>query len=75
MGNRGKKRRRKLSRGPSIMRVFGTNYKYKEELKRELESSRRRQHLGEKNGNAQIATERSVHAISTPFGGMNKNVR
>ena len=46
-------------------------YKYKEEAKELRESMRRGQGNGKKKTEP-IKTERSVHAISTPFGGMNK---
>lgn len=53
------------------MRVFGSSYKYKEEAK-ELRESMRRGQGNEKKKTVPIKTERSVHAISTPVGGMNK---
>ena len=53
------------------MRVFGSSYKDKEEAKDLRESMRRGQSYGKKKAGP-IKTERSVHAISTPFGGMNK---
>lgn len=71
MGNYKRKLRKKLVRGSGVMRVFGSSYKYKEEAKELRESMRRGQGNGKKKTEP-IKTERSVHAISTPFGGMNK---
>lgn len=71
MGNYKQRRRRKLVGGPSIMRVFGASYRFKEEAKQEREQRRKGQSNGRKAG-LQVSTERSVHAISVPFGGMNK---
>ena len=71
MGNYKRKLRKKLVRGSSIMRTFGSSYKYKEEAKELRESMRRGQSNG-KMRTGSIQTEHSVHAISTPFGGMNK---
>ena len=71
MGNYKARRRRKLVGGSSVMRVFGSSYKYKEEAKDERDRRRRGQPKGNR-ANAQITTQRSVRAISTPFGGMNK---
>ena len=71
MGNYKRRLRKKLLRGSSIMRVFGASSRYKEILK-ELGTSK---NCGQKDGkkkSAPIKTEHSVHAISTPFGGMNK---
>ena len=53
------------------MRVFGSSYKFKEEANDLRESMRRGQFCAKKR-KAPIKTERSVHAISTPFGGINK---
>jgi hypothetical protein len=67
MANYKIKRRRKLLRGPSILRVFGSSYKYKTEAKTERSKSRKRQ--GQvKISKLQISTQRSVRAISTPMG-------
>ena len=52
------------------MRVFGSSYKFKEEANDLRERMRRGQFC--KKRKASIKTERSVHAISTPFGGINK---
>ena len=71
MGNYKRRLRKKLVRGSSIMRVFGSSYKYKEEAKEMRASMRRGQSNGKKKSRP-IKTENSVHAISTPFGGMNK---
>lgn len=71
MGNYKRRLRKKLVRGSGVMRVFGSSYKYKEEAKELRESMRRGQSNGKKK-TGPIKTERSVHAISTPFGGMNK---
>jgi len=53
------------------MRVFGSSYKFKEEAKEQRASMRRGQSNGKKKSRP-IKTEKSVHTISTPFGGMNK---
>lgn len=66
-----RKLRKKLVRGSSIMRVFGSSYKYKEEAKELRERMRKGQKKRTKGAGA-IKTERSVYAISTPFGGLNK---
>lgn len=62
--------RSKLVRGPGILRVFSSSYKYKEEAK--ADRARRRGKGHAKASKLQITTQRSIHAISTPFGGMNK---
>jgi len=72
MGNYKRKLRKRLVRGSSIMRTFGSSFKYKEEAKELRESMRRGQCSGKKRIGS-IKTERSVHAILTPFGGNNKN--
>ena len=71
MGNYKGRLRKKIVKGSSIMRVFGSSYKFKEEANDLRESMRRGQFCGKKR-KAPIKTERSVHAISTPFGGINK---
>lgn len=71
MGNYKRRLRKKIVRGSGVMRVFGSSYKYKEEAKELRESMRRGQGNGKKK-TGPIKTESSVHAISTPFGGMNK---
>ena len=66
MGNY-KRRRCKLLSGPSILRVFGSSYKYKEDGKTERSRNRKSQgHL--KASKLQISTQRSIRAISTPMG-------
>lgn len=65
--SKGRSLRKKLVRGSSIMRTFGSSYKYKEEAKELRESMRRGQCNGKKR-TGPIQTERSVHAISTPMG-------
>lgn len=73
MSKRSRKLRMKLIRGSSIMRVFGSSYKYKEEAKALRAGMRSGQSNRNKNKkSAPITTENSVRAISTPFGGMNK---
>ena len=67
MGNYKIRRRRKLSRGPSVMRVFGASYRYKEEA--EAERGQRRKSQGHVKPSAlQISSQHSVRAISTPMG-------
>lgn len=70
MGNHKRRLRKKLVGGSSIMRVFGSSYKYKEEAKDMRGRMRHGQDKRKKTGS--IKTEHSVRAISTPFGGMNK---
>ena len=53
------------------MRVFGASYKYKEEAK-ELRERMRNGQRNRTKGVGAIRTERSVRAILTPFGGLNK---
>lgn len=72
MGNRNRKIRKKLARGSSIMRIFSSSYKYKEEASQLRKKMRQGQKNRNKKKEPQITTERSVRAISTPFGGMNK---
>ena len=72
MGNYKQRRRRKLVGGPSIMRVFGASYRFKEEAKNERELRRKGQKSRRKT-DLQFNTQHSVHAISVPFGGMNKH--
>ena len=71
MGNYKRRLRKKLVRGSSIMRVFGSSYKYKEEAK-ELKASMRRGQNNRNKKSRPIKTEKSVRTISIPFGGMNK---
>lgn len=71
MGNYKRSLRKKLVGGSSIMRVFGSSYRFKEEAKEDRERRRRVQHKGKKI-DPQITTERSIRAILTPLGGMNK---
>lgn len=67
MGNYKRKRRCKLLSGPSILRVFGSSYKYGEEAK--AERGRRRKSQGHvKSSKLQLSTQRSIRAISTPMG-------
>ena len=71
MGNYKQRRRRRLVKGPSIIRVFGSAYKLKEEANKERKSRRDGQPKC-KTSKLQISTKCSVRAISTPFGGLNK---
>ena len=71
MSKKMRKLRKKLVRGPSIIRVFGASYKYKEEAK-ELRGRMRNGQRNRTKGVGTIKTEHSVRAISTPFGGLNK---
>ncbi len=66
MGNYKVRRRRKLTKGPSILRVFSASYKFKEEAKEERKNRRQGQKCGKKS--RPITTKHSVHAISTPMG-------
>jgi len=66
MGNYKRRRRCKLVKGSSILRVFGASYKYKEEAKKERSNRRRGQKVG-KNSHP-LTTQNSVRAISTPMG-------
>lgn len=65
MGNYKRRRRCKLLRGPSILRVFGSSYKYKEEASAERERNRKSRGHAK---SSQISTRRSVRAILTPMG-------
>lgn len=67
-----KRLRKKLVRGSSIMRVFGSSYKYKEEAAEQRKGMRAGQAHRMDGKEAPIKTEQSIHAISTPFGGINK---
>lgn len=67
MGNYKQRRRRKLVKGSSILRVFGSSYHFKNEAKEER-ASRRRAQKRAKSSRSQISTQRSVHVIYTPMG-------
>ena len=67
MGNYKRRRRCKLLSGPSILRVFGSSYKYEEEAKLER-GLRRKSQRHVKTSKLQISTQRSIRAISTPMG-------
>ena len=54
------------------MRVFGSSYKYKEEAAEQRKRMRAGQAHRMDGKEAPIKTEQSIHAISTPFGGINK---
>ena len=69
MGNYKQRLRKKLVRGSSVLRVFGSSYKFKEEAKELRERARRGQG---KRKYRSIKTEHSLRAISTPMGGLNK---
>lgn len=67
MGNYKRRRRCKLLSGPSILRVFGSSYKFRNEAKAERARSRKSQgHV--KTSNLQTSTQSSIRAISTPMG-------
>ena len=67
MGNYKRKRRCKLLRGPSILRVFGASYRFKKEADAERSRSRKAQgHV--KISKLQISTQSSIRAITTPMG-------
>ena len=67
MGSYKINRRRRLVRGPSILRVFGSSYKYKEEAKTER-AQRRKGQRPTKSSMLQTSTHRSVRAVLTPMG-------
>ena len=67
MGNYKRRRRCKLLSGPSILRVFGSSYRFKKEAAAERARSRKSQsHV--KTSKLQISTQRSVRTILTPMG-------
>lgn len=66
-----KKRNKRVKRPkgvPSIMWVFGSKYKKKNKPKATIKSGK----PNKKEKEAPIETVKSIHAISIPFGGMNK---
>lgn len=67
MGKYKRRRRCKLLGGPSILRVFGSSYKFKKEANAERGRSRKSQGKV-KASKLQISTQRSIRAISTPMG-------
>lgn len=67
MSNYKQRKRRKLVRGSSILRVFGSSYRFKDEAKEER-ASRRRGQGHAKTSKLQISTRYSVHTIITPMG-------
>lgn len=66
MGNYKSRRRCKLLKGPSILRVFGASYKYKEEAKEERKNRRKGQKFSKRS--CPLTTQHSVRDILTPMG-------
>lgn len=66
MGNYKRRRRCKLVKGPSILRVFGASYRFKEEAKEERKQRRKGQRWGKTS--RPLTTQNSVRAILTPMG-------
>lgn len=67
MSNYRQKKRRKLVRGSSILRVFGSSYHLKEEAKEER-TRRRHGQVHVKTSKLQISSRSSVRLIFTPMG-------